>query len=122
VLASAIGKPSAALVPTAWRGGTLHQVMKGTDRKAPPAPTSADRKPMPPPTAARPRGRAVRVRGGAGAAQHLQRHVAHEAGKTQRQRLTLEQGKGPGASQQAAGHDARRDALRTTGQRTLPSA
>jgi hypothetical protein len=31
-----MGKPKAALVPTAWRGGTLHQVMKGTDKKAPP--------------------------------------------------------------------------------------
>jgi hypothetical protein len=46
-----MGNPSAALVPTAWRTGTLHQVMNGTDRNAPPAPSNPDAKPMPAPTA-----------------------------------------------------------------------
>ena len=44
----------AALVATALWMGTLHQVMKGTERKAPPAPTSVERKPTPAPTPARP--------------------------------------------------------------------
>ena len=50
LLASAIGKPRAALVPTASRMGTEQRVMKGTERNAPPAPTSAEMNPMPAPT------------------------------------------------------------------------
>ena len=41
VPASAIGKPSADKLATALWIGILHQVMKGTDTNAPPAPTSA---------------------------------------------------------------------------------
>ncbi|MNN75551.1 hypothetical protein D3C81_1918670 [compost metagenome] len=46
-----MGKPSAAEVDTALCRATLHQTMKGTDRKPPPAPTSPERKPMPAPAA-----------------------------------------------------------------------
>ncbi|MCY1546430.1 hypothetical protein D9M68_824260 [compost metagenome] len=38
----AIGRPMAAEVPTARCMLTLHQVMNGTERKPPPAPTSCD--------------------------------------------------------------------------------
>ena len=46
-----MGNPSAALVATALWMGTLHQVMKGTLTKPPPAPTRPDRKPITPPAA-----------------------------------------------------------------------
>ena len=51
-LGSSLG---AAEVATALWIGTLHQVMNGTDMKAPPAPTMPDSRPMPLPTAAWPR-------------------------------------------------------------------
>src|SRR5258706_15543914 len=54
VLASAIGKPSAALVATALWIGTLHQVMNGTEMKPPPAPTRPDTAPITPPATKRP--------------------------------------------------------------------
>ena len=49
-LARAIGKPRAAEVATALCMATLHQVIKGTDTKPPPAPTKLDKNPMKPPT------------------------------------------------------------------------
>jgi hypothetical protein len=54
VFATAIGKPSAALVATALCMGTLHQVMKGTEMKPPPAPTRPDKVPIAPPATKRP--------------------------------------------------------------------
>ena len=54
VPATAIGNPSAADVATQFRILTLHAVMNGTDRKAPPAPTMLEISPMPPPTAKSP--------------------------------------------------------------------
>src|ERR1035437_8795922 len=56
VPASAIGKPSAALVATALWILTLHHVMKGTETKPPPAPTKPDKMPITPPAANMPRG------------------------------------------------------------------
>jgi len=44
-----MGKPRAALVATAKCTGTLHQTMKGTLTKPPPAPTRPDSMPMPAP-------------------------------------------------------------------------
>src|ERR1035437_7229744 len=55
VPASAIGKPSAALVATALWILTLHHVMKGTETKPPPAPTKPDKMPITPPAATMPR-------------------------------------------------------------------
>src|SRR6218665_36378 len=49
--ANAIGNPSAALLATALWIGTLHQDMKGTLTKPPPAPTRPDRNPITPPAA-----------------------------------------------------------------------
>ncbi len=61
VPATAIGKPQAALVPTACWIGTLPRVRNGTVRKPPPAPSNADSPPisvpmpnMPPPPGSRP--------------------------------------------------------------------
>jgi len=45
-----MGKPIAADVPTALRTRTLHQIMKGTERNAPPAPTMLDTTPIVAPT------------------------------------------------------------------------
>src|SRR5260370_41807565 len=50
VPAAAIGKPSAAEVATALWIRTLHQVMNGTDRNAPPAPTMLETTPIVAPT------------------------------------------------------------------------
>src|SRR3954469_23017022 len=50
VPASAMGKPSADEVPTASWILMLHQVMKGTEMKAPPAPTSDETAPIKVPT------------------------------------------------------------------------
>ena len=50
-----MGKPSAALVATALWMATLHQTMKGTEMKAPPAPTRPATMPIRPPTAVAPR-------------------------------------------------------------------
>ena len=43
---SAIGKPKAALVATAFCILTLHQIIQGTEIKPPPAPTKAERIPI----------------------------------------------------------------------------
>src|SRR3546814_9022960 len=48
-----MGKPRAALVATAVWMAMLHQAMKGTLMKPPPAPTRPDRKPMTPPASSR---------------------------------------------------------------------
>src|SRR3546814_16061570 len=49
-----MGKPRAALVATAVWMAMLHQAMKGTLMKPPPAPTRPDRKPMTPPASSWP--------------------------------------------------------------------
>jgi hypothetical protein len=88
VPASAIGKPSAAEVPTASWIFTLHQVMKGTEMKAPPAPTMAESRPitLPTPKVAR------RARHGCGGLrlafeEHLRRRERDEDGEQDAQRL-----------------------------------